>query len=316
MTEEDLRDTRFVVPEPGGRVDRLVAERLGLGRRHAKNLIDRGCVRVDGRRSRAGTFAPTGAVVDVTREEQAARAEVAPSIIRGGENASEKPRVLWQSAGLVAFYKPSGVHTMRGRGQPCLADFVGERFSQTVGLGRSGVENGLAHRLDRDTSGIVLGAVDAETYETLRAAFAAGAIFKEYLALVAGVIDAPCTIDVPLARRRSHVRPARRGELAREALTAVIPLEAGTDWTLVRAAMRTGVTHQIRAHLALVGHPVIGDAKYGVGVSPPDVRGHQLHACRITLHDGVSLAVDPGTVFLGTLAFLRSAARAQLAPED
>ena len=304
MTGEP-HDTRFVVPAPGGRVDRVVADFLGLGRRDVKHLLDIGCVRVDGRRSDAGTFVAAGAVIDVERTDTP-RAESEPAVAIGERPGREEPRVVWRNAGLVAVYKPAGFHSVRGLGRPSIADFVAERFPETLGIGRSEVDSGLVHRLDRDTSGLMLVATDQATYDSLKAAFAAGALLKEYLALVAGVVSAPRTIEIPLARRRSHVRPARRGEIGREAVTTVTPLEIGAYWTLVSAAMRTGVTHQIRAHLALVGHAVIGDVKYGAASSRLRAHGHLLHARRITFDSGVSLAVDPGVVFLETLASLRN----------
>jgi len=157
--------------------------------------------------------------------------------------------------------------------------------------------------LDRDTCGVLLATTEADAYDAARKAFSAGEIVKEYLALVVGNWAAPRTIDVPLSRMRTRVRPARRGENARPASTDVVPLEGTSGWTLVAATMRTGVTHQIRAHLALAGHPIIGDSKYGAprGIAPT----HQLHARRITLTDGRSITASPGIEFLETLARLR-----------
>jgi len=148
-----------------------------------------------------------------------------------------------------------------------------------------------------------LATTESDAYLAARRAFAAGEVLKEYLVLVVGRLVDPQTIDTPLLRTRTRVRPARRGERARSAVTDVVPLEGGPSWTLVAATMRTGVTHQIRAHLALAGYPVVGDSKYG---APQSVaRTHQLHARRITLPDGRSVATSPGVEFLETLARLR-----------
>jgi len=104
----------------------------------------------------------------------------------------------------------------------------------------------------------------------------------------------------------SRVRAARRSERSWPARTLVVPLERGAWWTLVRATMETGVTHQVRAHLAILGHPVIGDRKYGDGTSGRDLAGGQrLHASCIRLPGGLTLAAAPGGRFLETLAELR-----------
>ena len=286
----------FVVTPPGGRVDRLIAEKLGVGRRRARELVGSGRVRLDGRAVRsAGTRAPVGGLVEIERASV-----VQPTSV---STPDEAPQVLWRSEGRLAVFKPAGYHSLRGRGRPSLAEFLADAHTGATSDPRFGIDGGLVHRLDRDTCGVMLAAANAETYESLRAAFKRGDLIKEYLALVSGRMEDARTIDVPLTRLTARVRAARRGERSRPAVTEVEPMEIGADWSLVRATMRTGVTHQIRAHLALVGFPVIGDTKYGEPT--PGVQGHQLHARRITLADGLSVSSAPGAGFLSALAALR-----------
>jgi 23S rRNA pseudouridine1911/1915/1917 synthase len=293
----DERDVaRFVVTAPD-RVDRLLVRELGLGRRRAKALVERGCVRVDGHRTRAGARLAAGASVDVRLADEA------PLGPRERSSTREVPRILWRRGAVVALFKPVGYHAVRGRGTPSLADFVVSELGIEGTSEKYRSDGGLAHRLDRDTSGIVVAGLDERTYHALRDAFARGAVAKEYLAIVEGRLTSPRTIDVPLTRLRSRVRPARRGEPSRPAVTTVEPLEAGKNWTLVAASMRTGVTHQIRAHLAHVGFPIVGDAKYG-GTSGR-FGTHRLHAFRIGLAEGESLTAGAGVEFVETLAALR-----------
>ena len=305
MTHRDDA-TRFVVTNPGGRLDRLLVTELGLGRRRARSLVERGCVRVDGRRARPGARLAAGTVVDVALEDESANELPQPMAPRA------IPRVLWRRGAVVALFKPVGFHSVRGRGTLSLADFVARDIGIEAGSDPYQSDGGLAHRLDRDTSGIVIAALDEATYRALRESFACGAVAKEYLAIVHGRIDGPRTIEVPLARLRSRVRPARRGDDARPAVTSVEPLETGATWTLVRASMRTGVTHQIRAHLAHVGFPIVGDAKYGEAGDA--VGAHRLHASRITLADGESLTAGASVEFLETLAALRREAPPEAGP--
>jgi 23S rRNA-/tRNA-specific pseudouridylate synthase len=144
-------------------------------------------------------------------------------------------------------------------------------------------------------------------FAALRRAFSDGEVSKDYLALVHGVMSSDRIVDVPLARLHSRVRAARRSERSWPARTLVVPLERGARWTLVRATMATGVTHQVRAHLAMLGHPVIGDLKYGHGTSGRDPAGGQrLHASCIRLPGGPTLAAAPGARFLASLAELRT----------
>src|SRR6185369_10112965 len=153
---------------------------------------------------------------------------------------------------------------------------------------------GLVHRLDTGTSGMLVAARTSAAHRRLRAAFAAKAIVKDYLAVVHGRVTTPGTIGVPLARRersrrRMVVAAAGTGWAAQ---TEYVPLAIGRELTLVGLRMRTGVTHQLRVHLAHVGHAVVGDRRYGSRVRLDDdsrrsarLTGddtwHYLHALRI-----------------------------------
>jgi 23S rRNA pseudouridine1911/1915/1917 synthase len=283
----------------GGRTDRVVAGLLGVGRRRARELIDSGLVLVDGRPARCGDQLGPTALITVLTTMPAAAASL-PS--RG----VEQPRVVWQRGHVIAVNKPAGYHSHRGKQRPSIADFLAERYPGIETIGDSGVECGLVHRLDRDTSGIIVAASDPTAYAELRAAFGRGAVSKDYLALVHGEVSSATVVEVPLARLRSHVRAARRTERSWPARTRVVPLERGGRWTLVLATMDTGVTHQVRAHLAMLGHPVIGDRKYGDAAEVGEPGGGQrLHAWCIRLPGELTLAASPGGHFLQILAQLR-----------
>jgi 23S rRNA pseudouridine1911/1915/1917 synthase len=281
----------------GGRADRVVAEALGVGRRRAREMIESGVVLVDGRRARCGEKLEATAAITVAEPVVPHERELPPQL----------PRIVWEGGHVIGVNKPAGYHSHRGKQSPSIADFLAETHPGIEEVGNSAVECGLVHRLDRDTSGILVAASDPKVFLALRTAFGNGEISKDYLALVHGVLASETVVDVALARLHSRVRAARRAERSWAARTRVMPLEHGNAWTLVMATMETGVTHQIRAHLAILGHPVIGDRKYGNAGNHHDAAGGQrLHAWCIRLPGGLTLAAAPDGRFLETLAQLRA----------
>lgn len=290
----------FAVPAEGGRADHVVAAALGVGRRRARDLIESLLVLVDGRRVRCGEKLVPGA--KITMVEPPAASEPTARL--------ELPRVLWEGRHVIGLNKPAGYHSHRGRQRPSVADFLAERYPGIESVGDSRVECGLVHRLDRDTSGLIVAASDRSVFIALRAAFGTGMISKDYLALVHGELPSEVVVDVPLARLRTRVRVARRTERSWSATTRVVPMERGEAWTLVLASMSTGVTHQVRAHLSVIGHPVIGDRKYGDPENSRDPAGGQrLHAWCVRLPGGLTLTAAPDGRFLSTLAQLRAGKR-------
>jgi tRNA pseudouridine32 synthase/23S rRNA pseudouridine746 synthase len=195
--------------------------------------------------------------------------------------------VLYADSWLLALVKPSGLLSQPGLG-PELADSLISRAQERW------PEVRLVHRLDRDTSGLILLARDATTHRALSAAFAERRVRKTYLAMVQGLpADRGGIIDQPLARIAT--RPPRYG---------VVPLECGgksafTRWRLLRRfegssllllQPRTGRSHQLRVHLAALGHPVLGDPIYG-----DTLYGEPAAAPRLQLHAAGLQLLHPAT---------------------
>jgi tRNA pseudouridine32 synthase/23S rRNA pseudouridine746 synthase/23S rRNA pseudouridine955/2504/2580 synthase len=166
--------------------------------------------------------------------------------------------LLYQGQGVVAVDKPAGVLVIPGRGEqeaPPVRVLIEQQLGRPVFV---------VHRLDRDTSGVLLFALDAPIHRVLSMAFEAGLIEKRYLAVVQGELTAPLELTRPLAAaRRGRMRVARPGEDSKNAHTLVRPVEALPAATLVEATPLTGRTHQIRVHLADAGHPLLFDHQYG-----------------------------------------------------
>ena len=278
------------------RLDRLLADALGCGRREARRLLRSGTVAVDGRRLGPGERPRPGAVVEVFM----AAAEPEASL-------EAYPRLLWTGRGLIALAKPAGMHSEMGAGRLSVAAFLRRLRPGIEGVSARRAESGLVHRLDRDTSGLVLAATDHATYRRVREMFSHRKVEKHYLALVEGRVSEAFSVDVPLARRRSRVVAARSSDHRLHASTRVALLDCGKDWSLVTASMVTGVTHQVRAHLSLAGHPLIGDGKYGGPPAPPATRrGQLLHALRVKFAGGPDLSAPVPHDMLTALRSLRT----------
>ncbi|MFL5319903.1 MAG: RluA family pseudouridine synthase [Myxococcaceae bacterium] len=166
--------------------------------------------------------------------------------------------ILFEGEGFIAVDKPAGMLVIPGRGEhaaPPLKEQLEAELKKKLWV---------VHRLDRDTSGVLLFALNDRAHRTLSMAFEAGRIEKKYVALVQGAMAEPVDIDAALApARRGRMRIARKGEDSKNARTLVRPLESFAKASLVEATPLTGRTHQIRVHLASVGHPLLVDHQYG-----------------------------------------------------
>ena len=199
--------------------------------------------------------------------------------------------VLYEDDAILVLDKPPGRpgHALRPGDRGTVANFLAARYPETRDASEDPLEHGLAHRLDTETSGVLLVARTREIWKELRDRFRRREVTKRYVALVIGNVDAPGEIDRPIAphpRSRRRVRVVPPGETvptgARAAVTRYRPIARYAGATLLEIGMPTGVMHQIRAHLASIGHPVAGDRLYG---APADERipRHLLHAASIAL---------------------------------
>ena len=236
----------------GERLDVFLAAHVG-SRAAAQRTIDAGRVRVDGE-ARAKRHALHGGEVVEVEEEPEAPAVEAP------EATFE---VAWEDEHLLVVDKPAGVvvHPARGHMTGTLAQAL-ERFGAAGGEpGRAG----LVHRLDRDTSGLLVVARSEAVHAALKAQLKARGILREYLALVEGRPGARTgKIEAPLGRdRRVRTRISTDTADGRAAVTHFTTEQALEGYTLLRVRLETGRTHQIRAHLKAIDHPVVGDPEYG-----------------------------------------------------
>ncbi|MFN2617336.1 MAG: RluA family pseudouridine synthase [Thermoleophilaceae bacterium] len=238
--------------DAGERLDAVLVARAGLpSRAAAQRLLEEGAVSVDGQRRLKGFRVSTGERLLVTRAEEGPSAR--------GDVPFE---IVFEDDHLLVVDKPAGVvvHPAPGTREPTLADALRDRTA-----GGPSVRQGLVHRLDRDTSGLMALAKSERAYEGLQAMIRAHEVTREYLTLVAGSPDADeGTVDAPIGRdRMRRTVVSTRSDRARAAVTHFRVLERLDFTSLLRVRLETGRTHQIRAHLAAIGNPVCGDRRYG-----------------------------------------------------
>jgi 23S rRNA pseudouridine1911/1915/1917 synthase len=240
--------------DAGLRLDAFLAARgAARSRSAAQRLIDAGAVLVDGKRRPKNHRVGAGQVVEVSGEaDPGAAAEPAPEF-----------EVVYEDADLMVVDKPAGLvtHPAPSHRGTTLAEALRGR---AVG-GPDPERAGIVHRLDRDTSGLLVVTKTEEAHAALVKQLKAREVRREYLALVSGHPDADSgTIDAPIGRDRARrTVVSTRSDRPRAAVTRFEVVERLPATTLLRVQLETGRTHQIRAHLAAIGHPVCGDPQYG-----------------------------------------------------
>ena len=197
--------------------------------------------------------------------------------------------VIFEDKDILVINKPSGVvvHPFDYSEEETVVDFLRVNYPEMFTIeneiklqdGRSIALGGVVHKLDRDTSGVMVFAKTKDMFDELKKQFSNHEIKKEYISLVEGLVkEESFTIDAPLGRNKKdykqQVNPTNpRGEL-RDAVTEVMVLERKENTTLVRLLPKTGRTHQLRAHMAYIGHPIVGDIAYGSKISRERIMLH------------------------------------------
>ena len=269
-----------VPPEAAGvRADRFAADRSGLSRSYVQKLITEGRVTLDGAPIKANTLLPAGRTVRIDVPAPVPL-DVLPEAIALD--------VVYEDDDVLIIDKPSGlvVHPSAGHASGTLVNALLARDTRYGGI--AGVQRpGIVHRLDKDTSGLLMVAKDDRAQAALMAQLKARRVKKTYLALVQGVLEAPVgRIEAPIGRDpRNRMRQAVATD-GRPATTGYRVRERLPGWTFIEVDLVTGRTHQIRVHMAALGHSVAGDPIYGTGTArkgPDGLHRLFLHAWRLEL---------------------------------
>jgi 23S rRNA pseudouridine1911/1915/1917 synthase len=269
-------ELRATPDDEGARLDAFLAEPLG-SRARAQRLIEAGAVLVDGRAAPKRHRLSAGEVVTVDEPPPAQAPDVPEAAFA----------VPYRDEHLLVVDKPAGVvvHPARGHHSGTLS----QALAGVAAGGEDAARAGIVHRLDRDTSGLLVVARSEAVHRALRNALQARAITREYLALVEGRPPARTgTIDAPLGRdRRVRTRMSTDTDDPRRAVTHFEIEHALPRTTLLRVRLETGRTHQIRAHLRAIAHPVVGDPEYGTA-GRLGLERQFLHAARLAFDHPVT----------------------------
>ena len=248
------------VPEglAGERVDAALARLLGLSRTKAAELVESGGVRLDGVRPAKSDRVEAGAMLDLTIPDPPGAPAVRAEAVEG-------LRLVFDDPDLVVIDKPVGVaaHPSPGWTGPTV---LGHLAAQGIVVATSGAaeRQGIVHRLDVGTSGLMVVAKSERAYSALKQAFRDRTVDKIYHALVQGHPDPLSgTIDAPIGRHPRHDYKWAVVESGRPSVTHYETLEAHRFASLLEIHLETGRTHQIRVHMSAVNHPCVGDLTYG-----------------------------------------------------
>jgi 23S rRNA pseudouridine1911/1915/1917 synthase len=259
MSDSNPGVTFSVVPATTERVDRFLADQLQYSRTQAARLVAAGCVTVGGVAVRASRLLERGQEVTVTLPEHEPPRTLIPTVM--------SLEIIYEDEYLAVIDKPSGlvVHPAPGHWDDTLVNALVARGTTLAG-GAEG-RPGIVHRLDRDTSGLIVVAKTELAHRRLGAMLAARQMRRVYAALAWGHLSTDRVIEAPLARhpddrKRMAIRP--EGRAARTDAFVVARLG---EMDLLRLELHTGRTHQIRVHLESIGHPIVGDAVYAGGGS-------------------------------------------------
>jgi 23S rRNA pseudouridine1911/1915/1917 synthase len=273
--------------QAGNRLDRFLASQLPeMSRTHIQSLMDEGRVLVDGLAMKPSHHIEPGATVVV---------EIPPPPTPGVSAEDIPLEILYEDADIAVVNKRAGmvVHPGAGGGAGTLVAALLGRYGTTGGLSTIGgpLRPGIVHRLDKETSGVVVIARTDAAHLKLVAEFRDREVEKTYLALLHGVVKAETgRVELPVARDlRRRARMTARRRLGREARTDWRVLLHLSGFTLIEADLHTGRTHQIRVHFSALGWPVVGDTLYGApreervsGALLPPLGRNFLHAARLS----------------------------------
>lgn len=274
-----MSERRIAAEKDAPRLDVYLAESLGLTRSAAKKLIEDGCVLVNGVAAKASRPVAKGDVVAAEIPEPQ-RLDLTPQDI--------PIEIVYEDDDIAVINKPQGltVHAGSGNLTGTLVNALLYRLKSLSSI-NGVIRPGIVHRIDKDTSGLLVVAKNDTAHLSLSAQIADKSCCREYLALCEGIYkDDTGTVETyigrhPTDRVKMAVVPKDRGRLAVTDYEVVKRYAKG--YTLVRFRLKTGRTHQIRVHCRYLGHPIVGDPVYGSKKQKFRLNGQLLHAWRLTL---------------------------------
>ena len=261
-----------------GRLDKIVSNlETNLSREAVQRMIKNGKILVNGKQEKPSYKTNIGETLTI-EEEKAEEIDLKPQ---------EMPLdVIYEDDDMLVINKEKGIVVHPGNGNPdgTLANAVMARCKGSLsGIGGK-IRPGIVHRIDKDTSGLVIIAKNDKAHINLSNQIQKRKVKKTYIALVRGVIkENEATINMPIGRSTKDRKKMAVSKNGKEAITNFKVLKRFTGYTLLEVNIETGRTHQIRVHLAEIGFPIVGDIVYSNGKNPFNVKGQMLHAAKLEL---------------------------------
>ena len=297
------REYELTAEESGQRLDKYLAgEMTNLSRSRIKELVQAGEVLVNGKKSKVSYKVQKGDLIQVT---------VLPLEPLKLEAENISLDIVYEDEDVIVVNKPQGMVVHPAAGHPSHT-LVNALLYHTRDLADSpeGFRPGIVHRIDKDTSGLLMVAKNAAARESLEKQLAAKSNKRQYLAIVHGnFAEEEGTIDAPIGRNPKDRKQMAVVEKGKSAVTHFKVLEQYQGYSLVECQLETGRTHQIRVHMAYIGHPLAGDPLYGPRKTLPG-HGQFLHAKTLGFEqpstgEWLEFSVQPPEIFQQTVADLR-----------
>ena len=257
----------------GIRVDKFITDNTDLTRSHVQKLVDEGLVTVDGKTVKSNLKLKDGQIIEINIPEPVALETTAEDIPLD---------IVYEDECMLVVNKPQGmvVHPAAGNFTGTLVNALlahcGDSLSEINGV----IRPGIVHRIDKDTSGLLLVAKNNQAHISLAEQIKEHSLTRKYIALVHGNIkQEEGVIDAPIGRHNSdRKRMCVTDKNSRQAVTHYKVLERYDGYTFIECRLKTGRTHQIRVHMSNIGHPVMGDPVYGPKKTKCKEKGQLLHA--------------------------------------
>lgn len=266
-----MKETIFEAVEGADRLDKFLADKAPLTRSRIKNAIVSGEVSVNGQAAKPGDKLRAGDIVTVRLEEPKEAAAVPEEI---------PIDIVYEDGHIAVVNKPQGmvVHPAPGNYEGTMVGALLFRIKDLSGIGGE-LRPGIVHRLDKDTSGLLVVAKNDAAHASLGKQIAERRAKRIYVAIVHGNIrEDELTIDKPVGRSRRDRKKMAVDAAGRSAVTHIKVIERFSEFTYIEASLETGRTHQIRVHMASIGRPVAGDTVYGPKKPRLHAKGQLLHA--------------------------------------
>lgn len=269
---------QIVVTDAGKRLDKLISEQLPeLTRSAVQHLMQDGCVTIAGKPVKKNTRASAGDVITVELPEPR-EVEIEPENI--------PLDIVYEDGDIIVVNKPKGmvVHPAPGNWSGTLVNALMYHCGDSLSGINGEIRPGIVHRIDKDTSGLLVVAKNDRAHQSLAEQIKVHSAGRRYFAVVYGTPrEQKGTVNAPIARH-----PVDRKKMAvlaggREAITHYEVLEQYAGYSYLTFLLETGRTHQIRVHMAHIGHPIIGDPLYGPAKDKWKLQGQCLHAGELTL---------------------------------